>query len=164
MDLPLYELRVSLDELKLLAENRDSKDYKNMSKERLLRALNKPKLIKNNFDNERLKKIREDLSKLRHKFSKSEIKEIRKNLYEIESKKNLSTQKIKEIEKSLSRLKKYYDYDDAEYIGIRHIGNLFNQSTDKDYYELIVLLMVITQNMKAEGKKIKIYHLKNILI
>ena len=121
MDLPLYELRVSLDELKLLAENRDSKDYKNMSKERLLRALNKPKLIKNNFDNERLKKIREDLNKSRHKFSKSEIKEIRKNLYEIESKKNLSTQKIKEIEKCLSRFKKYYDYDDAEFIRIRDI-------------------------------------------
>ena len=134
MDLPLYELKVlldelkvSLDELKLLAENRVIKGYKNISKERLLSTLNKPKLIRNNFDNEKLKKIRKDLSKSRHKFSKSEVKEIRQ--------KNLSTQKIKEIEKSLSRFKKYYDYDDAEYIGIRDIGNLFNQSTDKDYYQ-----------------------------
>ena len=69
------------------------------------------------FDNERLKKVREDLNKSRHKFSKSEIKDIRKNLYEIESKKNISTQKIKEIEKTLLTLKKYHDYDDAEYIG-----------------------------------------------
>ena len=69
--------------------------------------LSEPKLIKNNFDNERLKKIREDLNKSRHKFSKPKIKDIRKNLYEIENKKNLSTQKIKEIEKSLSKPKKY---------------------------------------------------------
>ena len=59
-------------------------------------------------------------------------------LYEIENK-NLSQSKIKEIEKnlfeleeSLSKLKKYYDYDDAEYKGIRHVGDLFNQSVDKD--------------------------------
>ena len=56
-----------------------------------------------------------------------------KNLYEIDSKKDLSTRKIKEIEKSLSALKIYHDHDDAKYIGIRNIGNLFNQSTDKDY-------------------------------
>ena len=49
----------------------------------------------------------------------TQIKEIRKNLYEIESKNNISTQKIKEIEKSLSALKKCYDHDDAKYIGIR---------------------------------------------
>ena len=74
MDLPLYKLKVSLDESKLLAENRSIKGYKNMSKERSLSALNKPKLIRNDFDNERLKKIREDLNKSRQKFSKSEIR------------------------------------------------------------------------------------------
>ena len=74
-------------------KGRGIKDYKSISEKRLLRALNKPKLIKNNFDNARLKKIWEDLNKSRHKFSKSEIKEIWKNLYEIESKKNISTQK-----------------------------------------------------------------------
>ena len=57
------------------------KGYKSMSEERLLSAINKPKLIKNYFDNERLKKIKEDLNKSKHKFSKSKIKEIRKNLY-----------------------------------------------------------------------------------
>ena len=129
----MYELKVSLDELKLLAENRGIQGFK-IIKERLLSALSKPKLIKNNFDNERLKKIREDLNKSKHKFSRSQIKEIRKKLYDIENKRNLSTQKIKEIEKSLSKFKNYYDYDDAEYIGIRDVENLFNQSTDKDCY------------------------------
>ena len=42
-----------------------------MSKERLLSALSKSKLIENNFDNERLKMITEDLNKSRRKFSKS---------------------------------------------------------------------------------------------
>ena len=34
-------------------------------------------------------------------------------------------------------LKKYYDHVDAKYIRIRDVGNLFNQSTDKDYYKPI---------------------------
>ena len=135
-------LDLTLDELKLVAKSRGIKGFTSMSKERLLSALNKPKLIENNFVNERLKKIREDLNKSRHNFSKSQIKVIRKNLYEIERNKILSTQKIKEIEKSLSRLKKYHDYDDAEYTGIRHEGNLFNeiafnQSTNEDCYKTI---------------------------
>ena len=46
-------------------------------------------------------------------------------------------QKIKEIEKSLSTFTKYYDYEDAEYKGIRDIGNLFNQPTDEGYYKPI---------------------------
>ena len=53
---------------------------------------------------------------------------IRRNLYEIENAKNLSASKIKEIEKNplkleknLSKSKKYYDYDDVEYKGIRFI-------------------------------------------
>ena len=44
-------LDLSLDELKLIAENRGIKGYKSISGERLLSALSKPKLIKN-FDNE----------------------------------------------------------------------------------------------------------------
>ena len=150
---------LSLDDLKLIAKSRGIKGYKSMSGEKLLSALSKPKLTKSNFDNERLKKIREDLNKSRHKFSKSEIKEIRKNLYEIESKKNLSTQKIKEIEESLSKLKKYYDYDDAEYIGITDIGNLFNEiAFNEDYYKPIKTKSAFNGNYieyKSNGDKDK---------
>ena len=130
-DLKLVAKSLSLDNLKLIVKSRGIKCYKNMSEKRLLSALSKPKT-----DHERLKKIR-DLNKSRHKFFRSEIKEIGKNLYEIDSKKNLSTQKIKEIEKSLSTLKKYHDHNDAKYIGIRDVKNSFNQSTDKDYYKPI---------------------------
>ena len=72
------------------------------------------------------------------------MKEIRRNLYEIGNKKNLSKSKIKEteqnlieLEESLFKLNKYYDYDDIEYKGIRDVENLFNQSTDEDYYKPI---------------------------
>ena len=34
-------------------------------------------------------------------------------------------------------LKKYYDCDDAEYKGIKHVRNLFNQSINEDYYKPI---------------------------
>ena len=117
-----------------------------MSKEKLLSALRKPESAETekNFADEMLKKIREDLNKSRYGFSKSKIKETRTNLYETESKKNLSKSKKKkiennllELEQNLSRLKKYYDYEDPEYIGIRDVGNLFNQSTDEDYYQPI---------------------------
>ena len=70
----LIMLGIRLDKLKLVVKSRGIKGDKIMSQERLLRALNKPKLTKINFDNERLKKIREDLNKSRHKYSKSEKK------------------------------------------------------------------------------------------
>ena len=78
LDLSLDDLKLSLDELRLVVKNRGIKGYKSMSEERLLSALSKPKLIKNNVDDERLKKIREDLNKSRYEFFKSKIEDIRK--------------------------------------------------------------------------------------
>ena len=77
-----------------------------------------------------------------HKFSNSKINKLRRNFYEIENKKNLSAPKIKEIEKNLLELeknlsesKKYYDYDNYEYKGIKSIRNL---PIDKDYKPVII--------------------------
>ena len=123
---------------------RGIKNY-NMSKERLLSALNESKsaVSGNNFDNARIKKVsREDFNKLRDRFLKPKIKEIRRNLNETEYKKNLSKSTLKqieqnliELEESLSKLSKYYDYNDIEYKGIRDVANLFNGvSTDEGYY------------------------------
>ena len=144
-------INLMLNEIKQIAKMRRIKNYKNMSKERLLSALNKSEsaMSGNNFDNARIKKIREDLNKLRDRFLKPKIKEIIRNVYEIENKKNLSKSKIKEIEQnlieleeSLFKLSKYYNSDDIEYKGIRDVENLFNgvafnQSTDEDYYKPI---------------------------
>ena len=78
-----------------------------------------------------MKKIREDFNGLRGRLLKHKMKQIIKNLYEIEKKKiflNQKQQRLKkiffELEESLFRLKKYYDYDDTEYKGIRDIKNL----------------------------------------
>ena len=65
-----------LNELKQIAKMRRIKNYKNMSKERLLSALDESESAesKNNFDNARKKKIKEDFNKLRYGFLKLKIK------------------------------------------------------------------------------------------
>ena len=56
------------------------KNYKNMSKERLLSALDESESAesKNNFDNARIKKIKEDFNKLRYGFLKLKTKKKQK--------------------------------------------------------------------------------------
>ena len=105
---------------------------------------------------------------MRYKFPKLKIKEIRKNHYETENEKNLSESKIKETEKNLteseenlSKIEKYYDYDDSEYRGIRNVRDLFDLSIDKDYYyKPIIAKSAFDGNyihMKVRGTKEKIY-------
>ena len=103
------------------------------------------KKTKTNFSKARIEKIRKEFNESRYKFSKLKIKEIRKNLYKIENEKNLSESKIKEIQRNLTELeenhsktKKYYDYDDIEYRGIRNVRDLFDLSIDEDYYKPII--------------------------
>ena len=63
---------LSLNELKQIATMRHIKNYKNMSKERLLSALEESESAANgnNFNNTRIKKIKEDFNKLRDNKSK----------------------------------------------------------------------------------------------
>ena len=58
-------------------------NYKNMSKERLLCALDESESAesKNNFDNARIKKIKGDFNKLRYGFSKLKIKEKKPKIF-----------------------------------------------------------------------------------
>ena len=69
-----------------------------------------------------MKEIKKDFNKLRYGLSKSKINEFRRSLYNIKDQKYLSSPEIKEteknlleLEKNISSLKKYYDYDDIEY-------------------------------------------------
>ena len=122
-----------------------------MSEDELLSALTSSKPVKKgkkrktNFFKARIEKISKEFNESRYKFSKLKIKEIRKNLYEIENEKNPSESKIKEIERNLTELeenlfktKRYYDYDDIEYRGIRNVRELFDLSIDEDYYKPII--------------------------
>ena len=88
-------LNLSLNKLKVAAKSRGIKDYKSMSKERLLSALSESELVESekNFDDKRLKKIRKDFNELRDRFSTPQINEIRRNIYDIKNKKIFLNQK-----------------------------------------------------------------------
>ena len=117
--------------MKLVGKSKGTKDYENKSEDELIKILTELK-TKTNLFKKKIRDIRKDFNKSRYKFSKSKIKEIRKNLCDIKkTQKIYLNQKIEnnffKIEESLDRLKMYHDYDDAEYKGIRDVGNLFNQ-------------------------------------
>ena len=61
---------------------------------------------------------------MKRTFSESKLKEIE----------NILT----ELEENLSKTKKYYDYDDNEYSGIRNVRELFGLSIDEDCYKPII--------------------------
>ena len=135
-------LNLSLKDLKVIANMRGIKGYKGMSEDELLSALN---LSERNFSKARIEKIRKEFNESRHILPKSKLNEIRRNLYEIENEKNLFASKINEIgrnlfelEENLSKTKKYYDYDDIEYRGIRNLRDLSDFSIDEDYYKPII--------------------------
>ena len=178
----LKDLGLSSEELKAIAEIRGIKGYKSMSEGELLSAITsskkakkakKVKKQKTDFSKARIEEIRKEFNELRYKFSKLKIKEIRKNLYEIENEKNLSEPKIKvieknltELEENLSKIKKYYDYDDSEHRGIRNVRDLFDLSIDEDYYKPIIVKSAFDSNYiqyESKGDKGKNRSLKKYL-
>ena len=155
--------------MKLAKKSRVIKGYKSMSKERLLSAFSESELVKDekNFDNERLENIRNDFNELRDQT------ELRRNLYDIKNLKNLSTQKIKEIEENLfkleeclSNLKTYHLQDDFGHRKIRELRNLFNQSIDEDYYKPTKTKSAFNDNYieyESKGEKNKKLSVKEYL-
>ena len=168
-------VKLSPKELKAIAKMRGIKVYKSMSEDELLSALNAPESLKEsekNFDNTkpktnfskaRIEKIKKEFNESRYTFSKSKINEIRRNLYEIKNEKNLFESKIKEIERNLTELeynlfkpKTYYDYEDAEYKGIRCVKDSFVLTTDGDYCKPIVTNGAFNNNyIQYESKEDK---------
>ena len=68
-------INLSLDELRLIAENRNIRDYENKSKKDLIKAISEPKSkpkIKI-INKKKLEEIKKDFNELRYKFSKKEI-------------------------------------------------------------------------------------------
>ena len=124
-------LDLSTKVLKAIAKIMSVKGYKSMSEDEVLGALTLSNPVKKNeqpkinFSEARIEKVRKKFNESRHKFYKSKVNKIRKNLYEIENEKNLFESKIKEIERNLTELeenlsktKKYYDYDNIEFINL----------------------------------------------
>ena len=71
---------------------------------------------------------------------KSKVNESRRSLYNKKTNRSSHTEtketkkNLLELDKSHSWFKKYYNYDDTKYRGIRDIRNLINE-TDEDYYK-----------------------------
>ena len=97
-------INLSLDELKLIAQNRNISDYENKSEKDLVKALSKAK-PKIRIKKMKLEEIRKDFYELRHKFSKKEVDKYRKAFYDIKNCKHLSTSEIKKVGKNLTKLK-----------------------------------------------------------
>ena len=175
-------IKLFQDELKLIAESRNIRNYENKSEKDLVKAFSKPK-PKIRINKKKFEEIRKDFNELRHKFSKKEIDKYRKAFYDIKNYRYLSASEIKEVGKNLNELKKslrfkkfhgdidsvdyddldnyddnydFADDDDDEYRKIGSIRRLF-KGFDRDYYKLI------QQNIRVEEIDMKIYPPKNIL-
>ena len=70
-------INLSLDELKLVAKNRNIRDYENKSEKDLIKVLSKPK-PKIRIDKKKFKEIRKDFSQLRLSFLKKKYISIEK--------------------------------------------------------------------------------------
>ena len=118
-------VNLSLDELRLIAQNRNISDYENKSEEDLIKELSqtKPKI---RINRKNLEEIRKDFNELRHKFYKKEVNKYRKVFYDIKNYIHLLTSETEEARKKLIelrksfRFKKFYgdvdsvDYDDLD--------------------------------------------------
>ena len=103
-------INLSLDELRLIVQNRNIRDYENKSQKDFIKALNKPKpKPKIKIDKKKLEEIKQDLNELRHNFSKKEIDKYIKAFYDIESYRYLSTSEIKETGKNITKFKKKFE-------------------------------------------------------
>ena len=133
-------INLSLDEIRLIAQNRNIRDYENKSEENLIKAFSqiKPKI---RINRKKLEEIRKDFIELRHKFFKKEVDKYRKALYNIKNYRHLSTSEIEETKKNLIELRKslrfkkfYCDVDSVDYDDLEIYDNHF---ADDDEYRRI---------------------------
>ena len=96
-------INLSLDELKLVAKNRNIRDYENKSEEDLIKIFSEPK-PRTSVTKKKLKEIKKDFSEVRQMFSREEIDKFRKSFYNIKNHKNLYTPEIREAGKNLAEL------------------------------------------------------------
>ena len=132
-DLYLFK-EESKDIIELLAKNRNIKNYKSKSSDKLYNIFKRQ-----SKDKKRIDDIIEELKNPTYNILKSESKDIKRTPYNIEKRKKNSSRKtskyLDELDKRILKLDKYYDCNDYEYKGIKDIEELFKVSIDKDYYK-----------------------------
>ena len=143
---------LSRDELEQIAKIRRIKNYEDMEKEELIISLLKSKVSidellnnDNHYDNE-ISDITRILTRLRDILPKKDRKEIKDQLYEIEHQRNISEEErekndeyLRKLVRILNNKEKYGpgNRDDFDYYGITDIPILFDETSEKDYYEPI---------------------------
>ena len=76
---------------------------------------------------------------------------------------------VTKLEENLLKTKKYCDYDDIEYRGIRNVRDLFDLSIDEDYYKPIIARVVLNssyiqyENKGDKGKNLSIKEYLNMI-
>ena len=135
-------INLSLDELRLIAQNRNIRDYENKSEKDLIKALSEPK-PKIRINKKKLEEIRKDFNELRHKFSKKEIDKYRKAFYVIKNYKHLSTSEIEEARKNLIELRKslrfkkfHGDIDSVDYDDLDNYDDNYDFADDDEYRKI----------------------------
>ena len=149
--------------MQLVVKNRNIKNYKNKSSNRLYKIFKKQSKNKKTIDD-----IKGELKNPTYNISKSESKDIRRTLYNIEKRNIVGSKKTKryldELDKKILKLDKYDDYDYYEYKGIKDIKDLFKLSIDKDHYKPILIKSGYNGNyVQYESKGDKILTLKEYL-
>ena len=86
-------INLSIDKLRLIAQNRNIRDNENKSEKDLVKALRelKPKIRIKKMN---LEEIRKDFNELRHNFSKKEIAKYRKTFHDLKNYKYRRQEKI----------------------------------------------------------------------
>ena len=138
-------INLSLDELRLIAQNRNIRDCKNKSEKNLIKALSKPK-PKIRINKKKLEEIRKKFHELRHKFSKKEVDKYRKAFYDIKNYRHLSTSEIEKARKNLTKLKKGLRFKNF------HGGIDTIDYVDLDHYDIIMMMVMMTM-MNTENRK-----------
>ena len=107
---------LSQNDLEQITKMRRIKDYKNMSKEKLLIALlkseqSRAELYKGKSNNAEVEETRKIFNEIKNKLSKSKIKEIRRDLYKKEkkfesNKESVRRKHAKELKKAKKNIKR----------------------------------------------------------
>ena len=165
-------------ELRLIPGKRGIKNYKNMSREKLLNTVDESEHNFNALTKKGLEQIakmqnisQNDLDQVIKMQNQEQITKMRRiKNYKNKSKEGLliallrSEQSLAELYNKVEETKKYPDHDVPDYEGIRDIENVFGE-TDEDFYKPVKIKSAFKDNYidKVEGTKTKIYHQKNIL-
>ena len=135
-------INLSLDELRLIAQNRNIRDYENKSEKDLIKALSEPK-PKIRINKKKLEEIRKDFYELRHKFFKKEVDKYRKTFYNIKNYRHLSTSEIEEARKNLIELRKslrfkkfHGDIDSVDYDDLDNYNDNYDFADDYEHREI----------------------------